>query len=105
MVPHGGVQTLVALADKLWGRSTEIYTNKKVALERGESLGERAGDGKDIMSTLRASIPFRHLIRRAEVYFAVKANMEASGEDKLAEEELIGQMGCVSTHNRLASYR
>lgn len=26
----------------------------------------------------------------------VKANMEASGEDKLAEEELIGQMGWVS---------
>ncbi|EIW57372.1 cytochrome P450 [Trametes versicolor FP-101664 SS1] len=76
-VPHDGVQTLVALADKLWGRSTDIYSNKKVALERGESLGERVGDGKDIMSTL------------------LKANMEASGEDKLAEEELIGQMGTL----------
>ncbi|KAI0370370.1 cytochrome P450 [Pilatotrama ljubarskyi] len=76
--PHEGVKALVNIADVMWSRSTAIYSEKKKALERGDAaVAQQIGDGKDIMSIL------------------LKANMEASGEDKLTEEELIAQMSTV----------
>ncbi|KAI0661554.1 cytochrome P450 [Cubamyces menziesii] len=78
MFPHDGVKDLVKLSDILWTRSTEILTQKREALEKGdESVAAQVGEGKDIMSIL------------------LKANMEASGDDKLSEEELIGQMSTL----------
>ncbi|KAI8969383.1 cytochrome P450 [Trametes punicea] len=74
-VPHEGVRDLVKISDTMWRRSTEIYAQRKAALERGDAAAApRVGDGKDIMSIL------------------LKANTEASGEDRLSEAELIGQM-------------
>ncbi|KAI0833271.1 cytochrome P450 [Trametes gibbosa] len=75
--PHYGVRTLVNVSDVLWKRSCEIYADKKAAIEGGGTLGQQVGDGKDIMSILMA------------------ANMEASGEDKLDEQELIAQMSTL----------
>ncbi|KAI0329087.1 cytochrome P450 [Cubamyces sp. BRFM 1775] len=78
MFPHDGVKDLVKLSDVLWSRSTEILRQKREALEKGdESVAAQVGEGKDIMSIL------------------LKANMEASGDDKLSEEELIGQMSTL----------
>ncbi|CDO76298.1 hypothetical protein BN946_scf184917.g14 [Trametes cinnabarina] len=74
-VPHEGVRGLMRVADVLWKRSGEIYAQKKEALQQGDAaVAQQVGEGKDIMSIL------------------LKANMEASGEDKLEEQELIGQM-------------
>ncbi|KAK1225694.1 hypothetical protein PQX77_011360 [Marasmius sp. AFHP31] len=54
--------------------STEIYQGKLRALEAGdEAVHEQMSRGKDIMSIL------------------MNQNMKASDEDKLSEEELIGQ--------------
>ena len=94
MFPHDGVKDLVKLSDILWTRSTEILTQKREALEKGdESVAAQVGEGKDIMSILctcvRSLVPMLCTDHR---YITVKANMEASGDDKLSEEELIGQM-------------
>ncbi|OSD06387.1 cytochrome P450 [Trametes coccinea BRFM310] len=76
--PHEGVRDLVRVSDTLWERSAEIYREKKRALEAGDAAAsQQVGEGNDIMSIL------------------LKANMEASGEDKLDEEELIGQMSTM----------
>ncbi|KAH9856530.1 cytochrome P450 [Lenzites betulinus] len=88
--PHYGVRTLVRVSDILWKRSFEIYSDKKAAIESGETLGQQVGDGKDIMSILMAE------------------NKKASGEDKLDEQEIIAQMstlilaGMDTTSNALA---
>lgn len=53
MFPHDGVKDLVKLSDILWTRSTEILTQKREALEKGdESVAAQVGEGKDIMSIL-----------------------------------------------------
>ncbi|KAI9057203.1 cytochrome P450 [Trametes sanguinea] len=76
--PHKGVRDLVKVSDTLWERSVDIYHEKKRALEAGDAAtSQQVGEGKDIMSIL------------------LKANMEASGNDKLDEEELIGQMSTM----------
>ncbi|KAK7038695.1 hypothetical protein VNI00_010579 [Paramarasmius palmivorus] len=62
------------LADYMWQLSTEIYQEKVQALDRGdEAVVEQIGKGKDIMSVL------------------INENLKASEEDKLDENELIGQ--------------
>ncbi|KAK7038699.1 hypothetical protein VNI00_010583 [Paramarasmius palmivorus] len=63
------------LADYMWKLSTEIYQEKIRALNQGdETVVEQIGTGKDIMSVL------------------INENMKASDEDKLDENELIGQV-------------
>ncbi|EKM59451.1 uncharacterized protein PHACADRAFT_249950 [Phanerochaete carnosa HHB-10118-sp] len=55
--------------------SRSIFHEKKAALEKGDNAAlQQVGEGRDIMSIL------------------MKANMEASDEDKLPEDELIGQI-------------
>ncbi|KAI0716800.1 cytochrome P450 [Earliella scabrosa] len=74
-IPHQGLHKLNSIVDTLNRRSIEIYEAKKRALEEGdEAVTKQMGEGRDIMSIL------------------MRANMEASAEDKLPEEELIGQM-------------
>ncbi|KAF9057839.1 cytochrome P450 [Panaeolus papilionaceus] len=61
--------------DILHNTSVEIFESKKKALRDGdEALAEQIGRGKDIISVL------------------MKANMEAAEEDRLSEEELLGQI-------------
>ncbi|KAI3616186.1 cytochrome p450 [Moniliophthora roreri] len=78
-------------ADYMWQLSTEIYQEKVRALKRGdEGVVEQIGKGKDILSVL------------------INENMKASDEDRLSEDELIGQMSTLifaamdTTSNALA---
>ncbi|KAI0754112.1 cytochrome P450 [Daedaleopsis nitida] len=91
MVPHAGIQKLMALVDTLQRRSGEIYEAKKRALESGdEEVARQIGEGKDLMSIL------------------MRANLEADEGDKLPEEEVIAQMstfifaGMDTTSNALS---
>ncbi|KAI0329089.1 cytochrome P450 [Cubamyces sp. BRFM 1775] len=91
LVPHDGVRQLLDISDTLWGCSTTVYNEKKQALQKGDAVvAQQVGEGKDIMSIL------------------LRANMEASEDDKLEEEELIGQMSTLllaavdSTSNTLS---
>ncbi|KAI0760477.1 cytochrome P450 [Fomes fomentarius] len=75
LIPHRGVQKMKAVVDVMHRRTVEIYNAKKLALEKGdEAVTRQVGEGKDIMSIL------------------LRANMVASVEDRLSEDELIGQM-------------
>ncbi|KAI0365140.1 cytochrome P450 [Pilatotrama ljubarskyi] len=75
LIPNQGLQKLKDIVDRLHERAVAIYEERKAALEKGEeALSHRIGEGKDLMSIL------------------LKANMVASEEDKLPEEELIGQV-------------
>ncbi|KAI0760478.1 cytochrome P450 [Fomes fomentarius] len=75
LIPHKGLHEMKEIVDTMHRRSVEIFEEKKRALEKGdEAVTQQVGEGKDIMSIL------------------LRANMEASEEDRLPEKELIGQM-------------
>ncbi|KAI0359964.1 cytochrome P450 [Trametes cingulata] len=91
LVPHKGVQRLKGIVDIMHSRSVELYREKKAAALRGdESLSDRVAGGKDVMSVL------------------LKANLQASEEDKLPDEEVLAQMstfilaGTDTTSNALS---
>ncbi|KAI0718795.1 cytochrome P450 [Cerioporus squamosus] len=74
-IPMKRLHKLKSVVDTMHGRAREIYAEKKALLDRGdEALLEQVGEGKDLMSIL------------------LKANTLASVEDRLSEEELVGQM-------------
>ncbi|KAI0641314.1 cytochrome P450 [Trametes meyenii] len=78
-LPSPVMRKLITLVDTLWRRSSEIYTQKKEALMSGdEAMKEQVGEGRDLMSLL------------------LKVNMEATEEDKMPEEELIGQISTLT---------
>lgn len=55
VIPHRGVQKMKAVVDVMHRRTVEIYNGKKLALEKGdEAVTRQVGEGKDIMSILRA---------------------------------------------------
>ncbi|KNZ72731.1 Cytochrome P450 3A9 [Termitomyces sp. J132] len=76
-VDHFPSKRLRAIRDiiDIWDRTTtEIFEEKKKALKEGdEALAKQIGQAKDIMSIL------------------MKANMNASEEDKLPDKEVLGQ--------------
>ncbi|KAI0657156.1 cytochrome P450 [Cubamyces menziesii] len=75
MAPFGVVQRLRQIIDTIHARSIGIIDEKKAALEQGdEALKEQVGEGKDLMSVL------------------LRANMSASAEDMLTDEELVAQV-------------
>ncbi|KAK7466301.1 hypothetical protein VKT23_005028 [Stygiomarasmius scandens] len=72
------VRDLRDKSDFMWKVSEEIYNEKKRALEEGdEAVGSQVGKGKDILSVL------------------MRANMEASDDEKLEENEVIAQMSTL----------
>ncbi|KAF8968134.1 cytochrome P450 [Flammula alnicola] len=74
-VPSEILHKMRDIVDVLHNTSVEIFESKKKALEAGdEALSAQIGRGKDIISIL------------------MKANMKASDEEKLSEEELLGQI-------------
>ncbi|KAH9921182.1 cytochrome P450 [Epithele typhae] len=87
----GTVRRLAEIADVMHARSVEIFKEKGAALSRGdEALKQQVGEGKDVMSIL------------------LRANMLASEEDRLPDDELIAQVstmilaGMDTTANTLA---
>ncbi|KAI0631279.1 cytochrome P450 [Trametes polyzona] len=74
-IPMTRLHRLQSVVDTMHRRATEIYREKKARLDKGdETFLQQVGEGKDLMSIL------------------LKANTQASAEDRLSEEELIGQM-------------
>ncbi|TBU46705.1 cytochrome P450 [Dichomitus squalens] len=74
-VPWKRLHKLKGVVDIMHRRATEIYREKKALLDTGdEALTLQVGEGRDLMSIL------------------LKANTLAAVEDRLSEEELIGQM-------------
>lgn len=74
-IPFRNVQGMKDITDTMDQHSREIYNLKKAALAAGdETVKTQIGEGRDIMSLL------------------LRANMLVSEEDRLPEEELLGQM-------------
>ncbi|KAI0648490.1 cytochrome P450 [Trametes meyenii] len=91
LLPYEPAQRMRKISDALHGQSLEIINAKKAALEHGdEALKHQVGEGKDIMSVL------------------LRANMVASEEDRLPDEEVVAQVSTLvlaamdTTSNALA---
>ncbi|TFY57863.1 hypothetical protein EVJ58_g6767 [Rhodofomes roseus] len=91
LIPNKHVRRAKQISDEIQKHSRHIYEEKKRAMREGdEAVMHQIGEGKDIMSKL------------------MQANMSASEEDKLPEDELLGQMatfifaGMDTTSNALA---
>ncbi|KAI0666339.1 cytochrome P450 [Trametes maxima] len=76
--PNAYVQRMKDIVDTMHGRSVLIFNEKKEALARGDdAVKHQIGEGRDIMSIL------------------LRENMMASEEDKLPDDELIGQVSTM----------
>ncbi|KAI0828713.1 cytochrome P450 [Trametes gibbosa] len=74
-IPMRRLHRLQSVVDTMHLRAAEIYREKRARLDKGdEALVQQVGEGKDLMSIL------------------LKENTQASVEDRLSDEELIGQM-------------
>ncbi|EIW54990.1 cytochrome P450 [Trametes versicolor FP-101664 SS1] len=79
LIPAPPLQRIIQIADTMRIRSTEIFEAKKKALLAGDdALKHQIGEGRDLISVL------------------LRENMAAAEEDKLPEEELIGQMSTMT---------
>ncbi|KAK7678132.1 hypothetical protein QCA50_018925 [Cerrena zonata] len=77
-LPVPELQRLKNVVLKMDSEAKNIYTDKKTSLQVGEeSVLRQVGEGKDIMSIL------------------LRANGAASEEDRLSEDEVIGQMSLL----------
>ncbi|EKM49762.1 uncharacterized protein PHACADRAFT_131561 [Phanerochaete carnosa HHB-10118-sp] len=73
--PHKKAQKMRAISETMAAHSRMIYEGKVAALAQGDdAVVRQIGEGKDIISIL------------------IRANMDASEEDRLPEEEIIAQM-------------
>ncbi|CDO71925.1 hypothetical protein BN946_scf184940.g72 [Trametes cinnabarina] len=91
MLPFAVAQRMIEISDALAAQSTKLVNDKRAALAQGdEALKHQVGEGKDIMSIL------------------LRANMNAASEDRLTDEELVGQVSTLvvaamdTTSNALA---
>ncbi|KAJ3515941.1 hypothetical protein NLJ89_g1438 [Agrocybe chaxingu] len=79
IIPWKTMHRLRDVVDVLHNTSVEIFESKKRAIEDGdEAVKAQLSQGKDILSIL------------------MRANMDASKEDKLADKELLGQMSTLT---------
>ncbi|KZT66919.1 cytochrome P450 [Daedalea quercina L-15889] len=91
LIPDERLRRAKQISDEIESHSRRIFEEKKRAMREGDAaVMHQIGEGKDIMSKL------------------MQANMSASDEDKLPEDELLGQMstfifaGMDTTSNALA---
>ncbi|KAI0628771.1 cytochrome P450 [Trametes polyzona] len=78
MAPIAPVQHMIHVSDTMDEVSIRIYNEKKRVLESGDDAAKvRVAEGKDIMSVL------------------LRENMKASEEDRLSDDEVIGQMSIL----------
>ncbi|KAH9941813.1 cytochrome P450 [Epithele typhae] len=78
-IPFKRLHRLKNVVDTMHRRAEEIYQEKKAQLDKGDqALLLQVGEGRDLMSIL------------------LKENTLASAEDRLSDEELIGQMVTMS---------
>ncbi|KAI0698621.1 cytochrome P450 [Cytidiella melzeri] len=80
LIPSKDVQKFREHLDVMQTSARQIYNSKKAALEQGDkAVVHQIGEGKDILSIL------------------MKANLQATGEDKLPVDEVLAQMGMFVT--------
>ncbi|KAH9929191.1 cytochrome P450 [Fomitopsis serialis] len=91
LIPNVQLKRAKQISDEIQNHSRRIFEEKKRAMREGdEAVTHQIGEGKDVMSKL------------------MQANTNASEEDKLPEDELLGQMatfifaGMDTTSNALA---
>jgi hypothetical protein len=97
LVPNKFVRRTQEIVDVMDRTSIEIFERKKLAFQQGDEVVlQQIGRGKDIMSIL-CMCQFTKFFSRnlVLIWGIVKANMEATEDDRLPESELIGQMTCV----------
>ena len=96
LLPDPKVQRVKRLTSMVYNRSKEIFEAKKAAIKRGDQeMLHTVGEGKDVMSILRR-FPLWFSPINISHFASVKANMMASAEDKLPDEELLAQMAYVT---------
>lgn len=89
--PNKRVRKLAAISEALDTTAKEILHSKRAALAAGDqAVSEQIGQGKDIMSVLRTSSIFDSLFPAKR--HVVKAQMTASAEDKMPDNELLGHI-------------
>ena len=97
LLPFKNVRRLRDSIDTIHNTSVEILEAKKRALKEGDDVvTQQTGRGKDILSILSSCNPIPCDRSAHQVFDSVKANMEASEEDKLPESEVVAQVNCTS---------
>ena len=95
LLPWKNLHGMRDIVDVLTRTAVDIFEEKKQALEKGDDVVTQQIDkGKDIISILSAyqSRFLDIIVVDAFASCVVRANMSASEEDKLSEEELLGQV-------------
>lgn len=93
ILPWKELRELRDVVDVLHNTAVEIIESKKKALAEGnDAIMRQVGQGKDIISILRASPSDLLNDGGIDEISSVKANMEASEAESLSEEELVGQV-------------
>ena len=84
------------LSDTVTRLAHEVLTVKKKALVEGEeSVVKQVGEGKDIISLLRTHtriVIISHCWDYSLFHTPVKANMFVPEEERIPDEEILGQM-------------
>ena len=93
MLPSPKAKEMAHVVDTLSTKAEEIVASRKAELA---SSGEDIGAGKDILSILceLSHLPFDQCVL-SELLNIVKANVNASEEDRLPDEEVVNNVGCV----------
>lgn len=94
IMPFKALKEMKVIVDTLYDKCASIYTEKRRALdEEKEANINGFGKAKDIMSVLRECFnSVRFEARRIIFISIVRSNMASADEDRLTEEEVIGQM-------------
>ena len=96
LLPWKDLHDLRDIVDTMYKTSVEIFESKKKAMMDGDdAVATQIGHGKDILSTLSTRTLPAFTSSFLPIFIVVRANMNASNEDKLDESELIGQVSCV----------
>jgi hypothetical protein len=96
LLPWKNLHDLRDIVDTMYKTSVEIFESKKRAMmDGGDAVATQIGQGKDILSTLSTRTLHAFTLSFLPTFIVVRANVDASNEDKLDESELIGQLSCV----------
>ena len=97
LIPSEHIKKIRDIVDVFYSTSVEIFESKKKALREGDqALAAQIGRGKDIISILSKNpCIFSPRSTQKNWWYSVRANMESSEEDKLSDNELLGQVTWV----------
>lgn len=101
-VPLPMLHNAIRITDVMHRYSKEVFDEKKALLQKGDDMFKhQLSEGKDIISVLSQSSTSKDVHRRRRtddgfVLGTVKTNGDASEEDMLPEEEILGQMSYVA---------